>query len=985
MHDDSMLYNGRQQRQYRGKTEEDFLVLSNNAPTHSSPTPGQAAYNFPGKSRNGQIDFVDRRPSNGHRQQYQQQGQLNTSQEQERQYYTFAKENLITFGDAPSASTGLSQEELLQRRQREEARNKKSQKKKNKIKNRLINFGSNLRRSESTQRNQFSTQQNQQRQPPQQQQPPPPSQPSNYRKIQTPESQQNIFDPNDNMPNPSGYQTGGRGTRGTMVEHHNGKFKKSSNFKSQVWNEGGETNRTGDGIRNDQIGNRLGNTYSANHDYLLVQRSPPRPGSTSGRNRPLYADFTPKSDLFKLQPYTSTKDPSPTSVMDAFSPSGGVRWNKNLTQQEVITTPQSTKLRPDSRYRTSAGKPKSILRSRYSSSMPKGQSGDDGMNFGFDDNGQRQAEGFDAGFAPDFGQDEMRGFVDNKGRDLSPIGFDRQGRDINTEFPESYVQFVQAVAAVVIQTKVRQRLAKKQVQAMRNQRYGNRGNYGYSQANTNAMVRKPYALAKKARQANQAKASRGRKDVALDFYSLAAIQIQAAFRGWWVRDCIGVDNFCATMIQKIYRGYRCRKEYHQIIDDEVTRLYGSVRIQAAMRGALVRKERAFDPMQPYHDAATKVQALWRSFVCEMTFLRAYEDILVVQSIARGWIARRRFRSLLETKSNKFSNQRKTSARFKSSRFSSSTPRNIGAPSNHSNYQNSWMAKSLAKPESSVSRPPDVKVTRPATKDSYAPWKVALNSTKGRVSNPKPNNVVETTKAETQPMNFAQEIASSMSPEDIERRRKVKEEEQKREQEKEKRRLESQAAGLAELELTRKRMAQKSAKREEKLRKEQEDKEKEIAEELKASSSDYFADVRSTQSKPSPVATTRSFESSKIEAKQSDVTETSTSPAASGGEKSAVAKAREALMASNGGGSSTPKAAPKRNFSIAKPSEKAESKKEISLPPVTLNIPANVPKRALVTESTYQKEMQKLRSESEQKRIDYFHHIFDQAGLLSRTK
>lgn len=803
-----------------------------------------------------------------------------------------------------------------------------------------------------------------------------------------------------------------------MVQRHKGKFKKSNTFKSQAWNESGETNGDANGFREDPIGNRLGNTYSANHDYLLVHKSPPRTGSTTGRGRggsarPLYADFTPRSDSFKLQPY-SMKDPSPTSVMDDFTASGGVRWNKNLTQQEVITTPQSTKLRPDSGWNPSAGKPKSILRGRHSSShVPKGQSrGDMEMNYGFDQNGQRQvqgkrAHGFDDGFAPDFGPD---GFVDNRGRDLSPIGFDRQANDINTKFPESYIQFVEAVAAVVIQTKVRQRLAKKQVEAMRNQRYANRNSYGYSQATTAPMTRKPYALAKKARQATQTKAPRGRKDVALDFYSLAAIQIQAAFRGWWVRDCIGVDNFCATMIQKTYRGYRCRKEYHQIIDDEVTRAYGSVRIQAAVRGALVRRERVHDPMQPYHDAATKIQTLWRSFVCEMNFLRAYEDILVVQSIARGWIARRRVRSLLEAKNNKFSNRRKPSARFKSSRLSSSTPRNVGAYSNNSGgYQNSWMAKSTSKPQTSVPQPSVVKkpnVARPV--NSHMPWKVASNSSKGiqntreTVSNPKPNslrpnNVVETTKVETQPaMNFAQEIASSTSRDDIERRRKLKEEEHKREQEKEKRRLEAQAAGLAELELARKRMAMKASKREEKQRNEQEENEAKPTEQPNANSSDYFAQVRNTQNKPSPVATTRSFqkesissnksssvEPSKVEAKQIEETQNSISPADSGGEKSSVAERRKALFGSNGGG---PSSAPKRNFSIAKPSEKADSKKEVSPPPVAPEIQyGDVPKRDLVTESSYQKEMQKLRSESEQKRIDYMHHIFDQAGLLSRTK
>lgn len=41
-------------------------------------------------------------------------------------------------------------------------------------------------------------------------------------------------------------------------------------------------------------------------------------------------------------------------------------------------------------------------------------------------------------------------------------------------------------------------------------------------------------------------------------YDVAAIQIQSTFRGWWVRDSLNVDHFCACRIQRAYRSFRER-------------------------------------------------------------------------------------------------------------------------------------------------------------------------------------------------------------------------------------------------------------------------------------------------------------------------------------------------------------------------------------------------------------------------------------------
>lgn len=198
VHDDTMLYSRSERRRYRDGSSEDFLVLANKSPARSPARPGQASYN-----RGDPIGFVDRRHPQGQQSTY----------EQDRQYYNFAKENLITFGgfDAQTASTGLSQEELLQRKQREEAFNKRKEKRKTKPKNRILNFPSGLLKSNSPQRSTYS----------QQNEPQNVSsiyhRMSNLAPVQNNGREEDGFDVIGNVPNPNGYTSRGTGLRGSMV------------------------------------------------------------------------------------------------------------------------------------------------------------------------------------------------------------------------------------------------------------------------------------------------------------------------------------------------------------------------------------------------------------------------------------------------------------------------------------------------------------------------------------------------------------------------------------------------------------------------------------------------------------------------------------------------------------------------------------------------------------------------------------------------
>jgi hypothetical protein len=829
---------------------------------------------------------------------------------------------------------------------------------------------------------------------------------------------------------------------------------------------------------------------NVDHDYLVVQRgsdlstrmkaTPTIRGSNN--TRPTYAEFTPRSgytprDLFVSghQPYT--KDSSPTSVMDVHaSNSAGVRWNQKLTQQEFILTPQSTKLRPDSdevQFRNSAVKPKSILRSRYSLSYgPKVQMEDRALNYpsqcpsdeypivperGFSP-GKVMARIFD-GHALDPVEAAGMGFVDENGRDVSPIGKDLQG-DANGKFPESYVQFIEAVASVVIQTKVRQKLAKNKVRKMRNEFYANlklyqsSANHKLYQSSENElyqssenklyqssetemtpMVRKSYALARKVRQGNEMRKPKGRKDVALDFYALAAIQIQAAFRGWWVRDCLAVDNFCAILIQKTYRGSRCRNYLHRVvkvqsvcrrwmaIDAAVTRIYCIVRIQAIVRGALVRKRMMFDFLENYHAAATTIQTFWRRFRCEMTFWRAYEDILVVQSIVRGWIARRRFQSRLKAKNSKFSQRFKSDTRRKFSKLPTKSRNNDSSLTNFNHAD--FMKRTLS--PGTFSRPSRMKeVSKPysGNREMHSELKShneQTNSDKGirtmKKTSSKPgsnslkniddntdDNFYDKLRRQTVKPHAGKTVSASRA--DIERRRNCKEEEAKAHIEEDNRRLEIQAAEMTDLENRRKKMATKAAAREkERLTAEQMNKS------TKSMNDTRTEDVDSKTGKSSQ----RTFAKNGKVLNKSDPVTTHEKKGiipvvASGKGTSLVAKRMQELKISNMNDASPTK----HSISAAKTHEISEEDTDISksegkvhprdsrpdliasrsepknrvLKRTNISSSADqkymqnqVLKRTKISSSAYQKEMQNLRSESEQTRIDGMHYIFQQAGLL----
>jgi hypothetical protein len=150
-------------------------------------------------------------------------------------------------------------------------------------------------------------------------------------------------------------------------------------------------------------------------------------------------------------------------------------------------------------------------------------------------------------------------------------------------------------------------------------------------------------------------------------YVLAAIQIQSVFRGFWVRDCLDVDQYCATVIQNAFRRFRLQNNFHYdlyriVVVQSVWRgniARGSafnklaliIAIQSAFRGFSARwkLQRRRDRMWQADRArratrmvaAIVIQSRWRSYVCESHFIRSLVDVLIVQTVFRRWSAKRR--------------------------------------------------------------------------------------------------------------------------------------------------------------------------------------------------------------------------------------------------------------------------------------------------------------------------------------------------------
>jgi len=251
----------------------------------------------------------------------------------------------------------------------------------------------------------------------------------------------------------------------------------------------------------------------------------------------------------------------------------------------------------------------------------------------------------------------------------------------------------------------------------------------------------------------------------------------------------------------------------------------------------------------YDIAAIMIQTQWRSFVCEMNFLRTYEDILVVQSVVRGWVTRRRIRSWL--RANNIRTSRRLQGfcnnvtdslpsevpcipRNESKKLSKSIPQNDLSPiyTHHIEYMRN---KLTSGPVSFSSSPAGTERNRGKAiyeesrqhvqyQDAQSSFNQSVETLMAGDPELQQNPLYlvvreENEKSETETLQIEKPQTEEGAPTpraDIERRRKHKELEARAKHEEDRRRKETLAAEIAEIEFRRKRMALKaeSRKREE---------------------------------------------------------------------------------------------------------------------------------------------------------------------------
>ncbi|GKY95422.1 hypothetical protein MPSEU_000503700 [Mayamaea pseudoterrestris] len=214
---------------------------------------------------------------------------------------------------------------------------------------------------------------------------------------------------------------------------------------------------------------------------------------------------------------------------------------------------------------------------------------------------------------------------------------DEEIGDENETSVVAVASFIQTIAAVVIQAAFRRyrvqwiysdMLARKNLQRLRQgQQHNNSGPVVFSPVHESKesarvvpckdAIMTPNGQRARDRVANFSKSNaiglnntQGNNHHGFNETNAAATTIQALFRGYWARDCISVDVYCASLVQKTWRSYQVRHAY--LFD-----LYSIILVQSLWRRSLARTQAA---------------------------VTLYATILA-QKAARGYLARKSYRTL----------------------------------------------------------------------------------------------------------------------------------------------------------------------------------------------------------------------------------------------------------------------------------------------------------------------------------------------------
>lgn len=117
-----------------------------------------------------------------------------------------------------------------------------------------------------------------------------------------------------------------------------------------------------------------------------------------------------------------------------------------------------------------------------------------------------------------------------------------------------------------------------------------------------------------------------------------AVKIQSHTRGFHVRNSMAVKHFSVTQIQKCWRGFIPRSDFMIII-------LMAVKIQAFFRMKLAQKRVDIIMLETktWPDAAIKIQKVFRGYQSRSQVERREKRIILLQSLGRGFLVRRRDR------------------------------------------------------------------------------------------------------------------------------------------------------------------------------------------------------------------------------------------------------------------------------------------------------------------------------------------------------
>ena len=129
------------------------------------------------------------------------------------------------------------------------------------------------------------------------------------------------------------------------------------------------------------------------------------------------------------------------------------------------------------------------------------------------------------------------------------------------------------------------------------------------------------------------------------------VTVQAVVRGRNVREDLAFNHMCASEIQRVVRGYQATMRVYEDIY-KVTMVQSWVRMRIAMERAKAPKHNAATviqsewrryKMRPYLKnayAARTIQSAWRGFSLYADYMFLIADVVVVQKLARRWLAKR---------------------------------------------------------------------------------------------------------------------------------------------------------------------------------------------------------------------------------------------------------------------------------------------------------------------------------------------------------